>query len=455
MAAAIPAHLARALSVCALLVFGTAGPAHGQVPASPAQADPVLEALVEEALARNPDLQSAQAGIDASRTAVERARARPDPMVSMAFTNDGWAPSLGRMPMTTLGIMVSQELPWPGKRRLRADVAASRARESEPALSRARLTLEASVRRAYYALVLARELQALTADQRTLLQQIESVARARYAVGQGTQTDVLRAQTEVTRLEQRAVEQEAEADVRLAEINRLLARPHDTPVATIPRLAFVPMFGTAQDAVAEARAVSPELQAARLAVETNLAAAALARRELKPDLTVQGGFMNRGGLDPMWVAGVGVSWPFDKKARESAIAEAEILAKGGAHGVESLGLQLDFRTRERFTRARAAERLVALYDGGVLPQDQMTVESALANYQAGKVPFTSVLESMAAFYADRWTRASLIAEHARLAASLREASLDADASMGQAAPPAAAAASMGRTGAVAGGMGGK
>ena len=225
-------HDHRALSLGA---FCLAPPlARAQAPAAPAEDDPVLESLVAEALARNPDLHAAQSAIAAAQTSTERARALPDPMVSVTYTNDGWAPSLGGMPMTTLGFMVSQSLPYSGKRDLRAALAASQARQFEPALARARLALEGAVRRAYYGLLLARELQALTDEQRELRQQIEVVARARYAVGQGAQPDVLRVQTEVTRIEQRAIEQAAEAEVRLAEINRLLARPLDTPLATPP-----------------------------------------------------------------------------------------------------------------------------------------------------------------------------------------------------------------------------
>jgi outer membrane protein, heavy metal efflux system len=349
------------------------GVAFAQPAPGPARDDPVLQALVAEALARNPDLQAASSAIGAARTRVELAKARPDPMVSMTYTNDGWAPSLGGMPMTTLGFMVSQELPYSGKRQLRADLAASQAREAEPALARARLAVEAAVTRAYYGLLLARELQSLTAEQRTLWQQIEVVVRERYAVGQGAQPDVLRVQTEVTRIEQRAIEQAAEADIRLAEINRLLARPFDTPLETPAQLVLRPLAGSVQDAVEQARAVSPELAGARFAIDTDVAAAALARRNLKPDFTIQAGYMNRGGLDPMWLAGIGVSWPFNKKARESTIAEAEIRAKGGQHVIESMELQLAYRTRERFTRAKTAEKLVALYDGGIVSQDQMTV----------------------------------------------------------------------------------
>jgi outer membrane protein TolC len=441
------------LSAGALLA--TPASARGQTAALPVDNDPFLQALIDEALARSPDLHAAQSAIAAAQTATERARALPDPMVSITYTNDGWAPSLGSMPMTTLGFMVSQPLPYSGKRDLRASLAASQARQVEPALARARLALEGAVRRAYYGLLLARERQALTAEQRELLQQIEVVARARYAVGQGAQPDVLRVQTEVTRIEQRAIEQAAEAEVRVAELNRLLARPLDAPIDTAARLTLVPLAEPVEDALAQTRAVSPELHGAALAIEASTAAAALARRDLKPDFSVQAGYMNRGGLDAMWLAGVGITWPFNKKARESAVAEAEIRAKGGSHVVESLGLQLAYKTRERFTRAKSVEKLVALYDGGIIPQDQMTVESSITNYQTGGVPFISVLEAMTSLYADRWTRAGLIADHARLRASLREASLDGGPEMSPASAPAPAAMSSAVSSGMGGGMGGK
>jgi len=157
----------------------------------------------------------------------------------------------------------------------------------------------------------------------------------------------------------------------------------------------------------------------------------------------------------MWLAGVGITWPFNKKARESAVAEAEIRAKGGSHVVESMGLQLAYRTRERFTRAKALEKLVELYDGGIIPQDQMTVEASLTNYQTGQVPFVSVLEAMTSLYADRWARAELVADHARLRASLREASLDGGPETSQASAPSAGGRSSGQTAGGMSGMGGR
>ena len=66
-----------------------------------------------------------------------------------------------------------------------------------------------------------------------------------------------------------------------------------------------------------------------------------------------------------------------------------------------LGLQLRYRTEERFTRLRSTERILDLYAKGIVPQDRMAIEAALANYQSGRVPFVAVLESLQTLYADR------------------------------------------------------
>lgn len=184
-------------------------------------------------------------------------------------------------------------------------------------------------------------------------------------------------------------------------------------------------------------------------------AVAVAKRAFKPDFSVQGGYMNRGHLDPMWVAGVGVSWPVSRKARESAVAEAEIRAGGDGHVAEAMALQLEYRTHERFVRAQSAEQIIALFDRLVIVQDELTLQSAIANYQTEKVPFVSVLEAVTTLYADRWTRATLVADHARLRASLDEASLDEVPAMTALAGPGAAPSRPGPSNRMNGGMSGR
>ncbi|HXK10145.1 MAG TPA: TolC family protein [Vicinamibacteria bacterium] len=439
----------------AVLVAVALAVARAVAPGTSAPEDPLLRALVDEALVRNPDLLAAQEGLSAARERAAQAGTLPDPNLSVAYTNDGWPPSLGTREMTTLAFVASQDLPWFGKRGLRSDIASRETDQIAQQVARARLRTEAEVKRAYYGLLLARQLLGITGEQRDLWREIEGVVRSRYAVGQGAQQDVLRIQVEITRVEQGAAEQAAEADVRLAELNRLLARPPDAPLGTSASLAVEPLALPLAEAIEKARQVSPELASARLAVERGRLAAELARKEYKPDLSVQAGYMNRGGLDPMWQAGVGITLPVQRRRRAAAVAEADALTRTSERLVEAVGLQLRYRTQERFTRLRSTEKIVDLYAKGIVPQDRMSVEAALANYRSGRVPFIAVLESLQTLYADRATLARLGADHARLQASLEEASLEANADMSAAGSPAPLAAGSSGGAAMGGGMGGR
>ncbi|PYQ23212.1 MAG: hypothetical protein DMF79_04325 [Acidobacteria bacterium] len=433
-------------AVPAVLASFLAGSLLAAPPQEPVE-DPRLAALVEEALARNPDLLAMQEAVAAARSRPRQVRSLPDPMLSFAFTNDGWSPSLGERDMTTLAVMGSQLLPWPGKRWLRGEIAGVEADLLAQQLDRVKLGLVAAVKRAYWALVLAQDLQELIHEQEEIWKQIEGVARARYTVGQGAQQDVLRVQVEQTRIAQLRVEQEAEAEVRRAELNRLLARAADVPLGATDRLAHRPERLSPEERLAQAEAVSPELRAGALSIDHDRLAVGLAEKDFRPDLTVQAGYMNRGRLDPVWQAGIGITLPIYRRRLTSGLAEAQARSRESERRLESIRLQLRFRTRERLAQLRTAEALARLYTDGIIPQGQMSVEAAIANYQAGKVPFIAVLEALSTLYGDRSTLLRFLASQERIRASLDEASLDATSEMptgGGMAPQGAMPGAMGK-----------
>jgi outer membrane protein TolC len=386
--------------------------------------DPLLAALIDEALSKNPDVAAAREAAAAAGQRPAQARSLPNPMFSVGYTNDGWSPSLGEMQMTNLAFMASQELPFAGKRGLRSDIASREAGQVEQQAERVGRSITAAVKRGYYGLLLSRNLLDLIRDQEDIWKQIEGVARARYGVGQGAQQDVLRVQVEVTRIEQLRTEQEGEAEIRLAELNRLLDRAATEPLETPARLALRPMEGTLDQVFAWAAGVSPEIKSAGLGVERATLAINLAKKEFKPDFSVQAGYMNRGGLDPMWQAGVGITVPLYRKRLSAGLAEAEAQLRSSQSAIQSVQLQLRFRTQERLIQLKTTERVATLYGEGIVPQDRMSVEAALANYQTGKVPFIAVLEALTTLYNDRATHLRLLANHEQTLASLEEASLD-------------------------------
>jgi len=385
--------------------------------------DPVLQALIDEALAHNPQLLASRQLELAAQARPAPAAARPGPTVGVFYQNDGVGPTLGREPMTMLGASGGQDIPYPGKLGLRRQVAQAEAGAAGLDVERVRLSLVGSVKRAYYGLLLARGLAALALEQRNVWQEVQETARVRYASAVGSQQEMLRAQVEATRLQALHAQHHAEARARLTQLNALRGRPADTPVETTTSLPLRPEARSATEVVAWSEANSPELKAAALAIERDERAVELARLEFKPDFNVQGGLMYRGSLPPMWQASVSVALPSRARVK-GGLAEAQAHLAASKARLEDVRVRLRATVEQRLALLEAAQQIEATYRDGLLPQGDLAVQSATASYAAGQGSQLSVLASVAALLDDRTDYLRLLATHAAEAARLEEASLE-------------------------------
>ncbi len=418
--------------------------APAEEPAPPDDAGAEVAALVAEALQRNPDVLAARQEAAAAAARVDPAGALPDPMITVGYENDGAAPSLGTEQMSRLAFVAQQAFPFPGKLGLAQKVARADAARSATRPERVALSLAASVKRAYASLLEAREDLKLVDEQLQTWRDIEDVTRARYTAGMGTQQDLLRAQSERTRLLQQHRRDEAAERTAASELRRLLYRPLDASVQTEGRLVpgQVPAPPQAEEVLARARDVTPELKEAVLSKERAKLSADLARKNLRPDFVAWGGYMNRGGLPLMWSAGLGVSIPlWAGQKQRPLIAEAESLYESASAAEASLCRRIEAVTEERLIRIDSLAAEAKLDAEGILVQDRLSVDAALASYRTGSVPFVTVLEALGTYFSDRRAAASRLASLIRAEADLYEFSIDRIAPAPMASTTAAAAAS--------------
>lgn len=410
------------------LFLAAAPPPPGDAPQMDLRDDPTLAELVRESLAQRPELRAAEAQARAERERIPQAGALPDPILSLGLQNDGFDRiQVGSMETSFWQVMVTQPLPWPGKRGLRAEVAAEGARLADRGADRARLTAEADVRRAYLELLLARDRLALLARLEALWERTEGMAMVRYQAGEGSQAELLRAQLERSRLRQRRWALEADERTRLQALNRLRGRPLDEPLVTARAVAglALPAVPGEQEALEDAERRSPELLRARQESARAGRQVALARRDRWPDLAVTAAIMPRGGLEPMWSAGVSVTLPIFSGARQDrAVAETEARAEASASGEEAVRQVLRQRVQERRALLGSLVQSAALYRDGLLVQTQATAESTLAQYRVGRVTFASVLEALGGVVADEDGALQAVAAAWRVAIAGDEVSLD-------------------------------
>ncbi|MFL6194166.1 MAG: TolC family protein [Thermoanaerobaculia bacterium] len=373
----------------AVLVALAGAPVAAQT--TPSTAPPV-DALVAEALAKSPALAAARSRSVAAREMERPAAALPDPMIEGMIQNaDFPSYTIGSEDMSMAGVEVRQPLPYPGKLRARAEAARAETsvRQAEIAELERRVTLEV---RSLYGRIYGvdRERQSLAAA-RELVDLMTATASARYSSGQSEQEALLKSQLQVTRLEERLDDLDAERRTLVAELNRWLDRPGEAPLGEVAALPEVqPLAGALAERAAEA---APRVAVARAAIEAAERRLATARLDLKPDLSPLAGLAYRGSKGPVLTLRLGVELPFRKRERQEPMiraAEAEVeAARQELRDAQAMARAEATRIASDWTKA---ERQILRYREGIVPQTSATFDAARSSYLAGRGDFSTVIE---------------------------------------------------------------
>jgi outer membrane protein TolC len=386
--------------------------------------EPVLElrSLIAEALARNPEIQAASRLVAKMNARVPQRGALPDPMLSYGVMNEGRPipfQTLGEASFSEVYVGIVQDLPYPGKRGLREDVAQEEARTAEWALESVRRRIVAQVKEAYYELYAVDAALDIVERNRDLLENLERVASALYTVGQGTQQHVLDAQVEISRLEERISVLRLRQSVVEALLNSLLYREAGTPLGRPEPLRPEPLGYDMEQLWRMAEEASPTLREQAQRVVAGERGLALAQRDLLPDLGVNFAYHNRGGLDPYYTFGGTLSLPlYAGRKQRKAIEEASEGLLESRHTFDAAGARVRYEVTEAYLGAKTAERLLSLYEEGILRQARLSLDSATAQYQVGRVDFLTLLNSWTRLLEYDLTYHEQVADHEKALARL-------------------------------------
>ncbi|MGH7676128.1 MAG: TolC family protein [Gemmatimonadales bacterium] len=415
-----------ALATVALAWAGGA-PARAQDWAAAVAGDSTLQALVAEALQRNPALLGRQAAFEAAERRVRPAGALPDPLFQV-----------GRFDLfrqhyqfTRIEMELSQEVPWPGTLGARTGVAraaAARAR-AEEAASRRDVTV--AVAAAYYRLRYLVTALGTAASQQRLLEAAVELTTTRYATGTASQSDPLQAKLARDRLASEQLALQAEYAAVVAALNALRGRYATDSIAIAPleapavraRLVSPP---SPDSLVALALAAHPLIAARRAAAEQAGSAVRVERLAGRPDLTFTLGYEYNStvvgfNIPDVVSAFLGVRlpiWAGRKQHRLADAARADSVAAAAA--LRETEVQLTREVVETAARTAAGERRLLLLVDGVVPAARGTVQSVLRTYQVGRTEFLTFLAVQDALFRAELEAAAVAAEHQTHVTMLRE-----------------------------------
>ena len=333
--------------------------------------------------------------IEAARARTRAGEARPaivsaldDPMIS---------PSLDHLPFMLGGADVSvtleQQIPLSGIRRSRragalADIDRLRAEAD-------RTTLDVGIQAATAFLMLQerRRTQALVAEQVGFARDVVTASNARYSSGTAPQSDVLRAEVEVARLD--AFARSLVSEVRGAEamLNASLALDSDQPVPPLASVAFVEPVPT-WAAIKAALTSRPELAVGRAEIARAEADVQVMRDMFRPMATIRTGPAYTMAEGRGWMAMVGISLPIWRGKLRAGVAEAQAMRAMSEADLRAMTRMIEGDAAAAVNQLQAARDRQDAFTTDVLPRARMAIDPAVAGYSAGQLPLVSVIEAV-------------------------------------------------------------
>lgn len=371
-----------------------------------------LAQLIREAREHNPDIQAARQRWESGKAVVPQVQTLPDPKIILGYKD--------MLPERQAMYGMSQEVPFPGKLRLKGEIASRDAERMEQDYLATQLAIIARLKESYYDLHYIHDSIEVLGKTKLLLQEFEGTAQSRYSVGEAAQQDVLRAQTEISRLLARLASLEQKRQSLHADINRILNRLPNDPLAPPGEIEFTPLRHSAGDLNVLVDQSSPLLHGQRKTLERGDQSIALAKREYYPDfeLDARGMYdtaMKANGYQVM--LNLKVPLYFATKQRQG-VNEAVAGREASFQDLQALRQELMSRIRDNLAQAERAEKLVKLLRDSIIPQSRLTLASAQASYAVGKVDFLTLLNSLLTLQENELEFHSEMAEHEKALARL-------------------------------------
>jgi len=358
-----------------------------------------LTDLLTEAEKNNPQIQAARHGWQSARQIPTQVATLPDPQVVLQQTNVGSPrPFAGytNSDFAYIGVGFSQDLPYPGKLRLRGEIAQKDADASQQKYESLRRAVLAAVKMAYFQLGYLAKRQEILDEDAELLQQVEQAAESRYRNGLGNQQDVLQAQLERTKLLREINMNQLEQGKLQAQLKNLLNRSQtSTDIDTAELSESTPVYNFDQ-LLAEAKANNPELSGMQKMVERQGLQIDLAKKDFYPDFNVQGMWQR---TDPSQFRAyyqftVGMRIPIYRSRRQRPeLAQAEADRDRAKSEFEMQSQQTAFQLRQQFLTAEKSAELLKIYREGLMPQARAELQAGMAAYQSNRQDFQALLAS--------------------------------------------------------------
>ena len=363
-------------------------------------ADNDLEILINNAMIANPEISSIEFQIEALNEKEIFVQKLMDPMFAVEFSNvpyDTW--KLDENPMSGIQLKLMQTIPFPGKNRKRKAIAESEGQIKNYELAELKIQLKDKVKKAYYQLVLNRELKAISFKHISLLEDLIETMINKYEIGKSAQSDILR----MTLMKEKLLDdlddfEQKESEIQ-ATINSVLNRDVNTFINTENLdlnldldLDLDPLLQTAIQNRPLLKKIEETSNMKRLIFLSD-------QRERLPDITLWAGYRIRkdiGTMENVDFASVGFSFPIplDIKGRTKAkLNNAKFMEKAVDESYKNVLNKISEMLIMATSGLERQKNKINNYNNNLNPDAEKVFHSELKSYETGRANFADLYQA--------------------------------------------------------------
>lgn len=350
-------------------------------------------AFVRAVLASNPSIESARQSWRAAVARVQQSGSFDDPMLELEV-----APLSVASSKAPLGyqLMVSQRLPWFGKRSLDAAVAEAEAEAVKSDFEGTRRELAMTALMLYDQYFVVQRSLDVNAEHVKLMSAMRAAATAQFASGRGSAQDALQAEGELLHMEHDAMVLGAQREIVVAQMNELLHRGPDQPLPPPPEALPMPVPILSSETQLQEQAVNgrQDIVAAKQRARAAQARVDRAERDAYPDLTLSTSYNSMWDMpEHRWMLGLGLNLPIFTGKRAGMAEEAR--AMRAQLEIDATRLSDAARTQVFVTlkQLKESEEVLRLFETRLLPIARERVDAARAGLVTAQNPFMAAIEA--------------------------------------------------------------
>jgi len=355
-----------------------------------------LSVLIEEAKKNDTAIHAAESAAKAATFAAPQMSTLPDPQFTLQqFSVGSPRPFAGytNSDFAYIGLGVSQQFPYPGKRKLRGLVAD---RDADAVKAHVEVVSQDEIenlKTTYFHLAYLQQTLGILQQNAALLQQIELQAEAHYSTGQGNQRDVLKAQLERTKILREISMHHQLVGEDQAALKRILRRSQDSPDITPEVLSATFLRYTASELLDKVRGQNPNVQEDTAMIQRSQTAVELAQKEFRPDFEVSYMYENTDRkFRDYYMLSLSVNFP-RRKPRRAALAQAQVNVERAQQEQDAQVQAVLAQVQKQYVTIKASEEQLLIYRDGLIPQAQATIQAGLTAYESSRTDFESLFSS--------------------------------------------------------------